>query len=53
METLNEICLWVVLIHYGAISIAGWKSAIMNNGVGPFELVSKLWRGEIKSKYHG
>jgi hypothetical protein len=53
MEIIYEICLWFSFIQYGAICIAGWKGAVMHNGVDPLELVSKLWRGEIKSKYHG
>jgi hypothetical protein len=53
MEIIYEICLWFSFIQYAAICIAGLKGAIMHNGIGSFELIGKLWRGEIKSKHHG
>ena len=40
-----------VLLITTVIFIAGSKGAMFHNGVGLFELIGMLWRGDIKSKW--
>lgn len=51
MELISNAFIIFFFLAVGALCVAGFKGTLLHGGVGLFELIGMLWRGEIKSKH--